>query len=146
MLLGAPSSKAERSQWSRLMSRTKKDRNIQYKSGKEFPDEDMKTPLGSSRFATIIADALQREFGGTNAAVKIVVGFTHANERAVKNWFSAKNGPGGPHLVALMRHSEEVLDTLLILAGRQHLLTLKKISDVRLKVQQMLELLDEIQM
>ena len=127
------------------MSRTKKDRNIQSKSGKEFPADDMKAPLASSQFAAIIADALRREFGGTNSAVKVVVGFTHANERAVKNWFSAKNGPGGSHLVALMRHSEEVFETLLILAGRRHLLTVKKISDVRVKVQQMLELLDEIQ-
>lgn len=145
MRLGTPLSNAERSQWSRLMSRTKKDRNFQSKSGKEFPDNDMKAPLGSSRFAAIIADALRREFGGTNAAVKIVVGFTQANERAVKNWFLAKNGPGGSHLVALMRHSEEVLETLLILAGRRDLLTLKKLSDIRLKVQEMLELLDEIQ-
>jgi hypothetical protein len=127
------------------MSPTKKDRNIQSNFGRTIPDEDKKGPLGSGRFAEIIAEALRREFGGTNAAIKIVVGFTHANERAVKNWFSAKNGPGGSHLVALMRHSEEVFETLLFLTGRHELLTAKKLSDVRQKLHQMLKLMDDLQ-
>jgi hypothetical protein len=31
--------------------------------------------------------------------VKTVVGLTGANERAVKNWFQAKNGPSGEFLM-----------------------------------------------
>jgi hypothetical protein len=49
----------------------------------------------SGRFPGAIAAALHREYGATHAAVKTVVGLTGANERAVKNWFKAKNGPSG---------------------------------------------------
>ena len=68
------------------MSFPKKGRNIQSRLGKAFPSVDVQAPLGSARFAAIIADALHREFGETHAAIKLVAGFTHANERAVKNW------------------------------------------------------------
>ena len=126
------------------MSSTKKDRKFQSHSGKMIPSEAVPEQLGSSRFAAIVAEALRKEFGGTNAGVKIVAGFTHANERAVKNWFSAKNGPGGAHLVSLMRHSEEVLETILILADRRNLLAAKKLADARQKLEQMLKLIEEL--
>ena len=48
----------------------------------------------------------------------MVVQLTGANDRTVRNWFEAKNGPSGELLVALCRHSDEVLDTVLRLAGR----------------------------
>jgi hypothetical protein len=136
--------KSKRSQWGGLMSLTKKDRKIQIDSGKTILEFDISGPLSSSKFATIVADALHREFGGTNAAVKIVVGFTQANERAVKNWFTAKNAPDGAHLVALARHSDAVLETFLLLAGRKDLLTAKIFGDTRDKVQQMLQLLADM--
>ena len=126
------------------MSFPKKGRNIQSRLGKAFPSVDVQAPLGSARFAAIIADALHREFGETHAAIKLVAGFTHANERAVKNWFAAKNGPGGPHLMTLMRHSEKVFETLIVLAGRQDLLTIKKLSDARATLHEMLRLLDKL--
>jgi len=126
------------------MSFAKKGRNIRSGIGKEFPGAEVQAPLGSGRFAAIIADALHREFGETHAAVKLVASFTHANERAVKNWFAAKNGPGGPHLITLMRHSEEVFEAFIVLAGRQDLLTIKKFSEARATLQEMLRLLDEL--
>jgi hypothetical protein len=126
------------------MSFTKKDRNIQSESGKLIPEHQIDAPVGSARFSAIVAEALQREFGATNAAVKIVVGFTHANERAVKNWFEAKNAPAGRHLISLVRHSDAMLETFLLLAGRKDLVTVKKFSDVREKVQEMLHLLADL--
>ena len=53
-----------------------------------------------------------------HAGIEVVVQLTGANERTVRNWFDAKNGPSGEFLVALCRHSDEVLATVLKLAGR----------------------------
>ena len=36
----------------------------------------------------------------------------------MKNWFDAKNGPSGEFLIALCAHSDEVLETFLLMAGR----------------------------
>lgn len=127
------------------MSFTKRDRKIQSESGKFIPAQQTDSTIGSGRFAGIVAEALRRDFGATNAAVKIVVGFTHANERAVKNWFEAKNAPAGPHLISLVRHSDAMLETFLLLAGRKDLLTVKKFSDVRQKLREMLRLLADLE-
>jgi len=127
------------------MSHTNKDRKIQYGSGNDFPDSNAEGVLGSARLARIVADALHREFGGTHAAIKMVVGLTQANERAVKNWFLAKNGPDGPHIIMLMRHSNEVLAAVLILAGRKDLLTAKKLVDARKQLELMLRLISDLQ-
>jgi hypothetical protein len=42
-----------------------------------------------------------------------------------------------------MRHSKEVFETFLTLAGRRELLTVKKLTDARKKLQEMLGLMDE---
>jgi hypothetical protein len=96
-------------------------------------------------FAQVIADALHREFDETHAAVKIVVGLTNANERAVKNSFMAKNGPTGKHLVDLIRISDEVLEAVLIMSGRHELVVAKKFADSKQALIKMLELLRELQ-
>jgi hypothetical protein len=93
----------------------------------------------------VIADALHREFDETHAAVKVVVGLTNANERAVKNWFMAKNGPTGKHLVDLIRISDEVLEAVLIMSGRHELVVAKKFADSKQALIKMLELLRELQ-
>ena len=92
------------------MSLTKKDRKIQSNSGITFP---------TVSFVEAIALALRREYGSTTGAIKTVVGLVGGNERAVKNWFEAKNAPNGESVVALCRHSNEVLTTVLRLAGRR---------------------------
>jgi hypothetical protein len=97
------------------------------------------------RFAEAIAEALRRQFGDTPAAVKVVVRLTRANERAVKNWFAAKNGPSGENLVTLLRHSDEVLETVLFLCGRHDLVTARKLSGAREKLREMLEMIDQLQ-
>jgi hypothetical protein len=45
----------------------------------------------------------------------------------VKNWFSRRYGPSGEHLVALARHSDEVLGAFLAMAGREDLLVATKL-------------------
>ena len=91
------------------MSLTNKDRKIRSESGKMFPSE---------RFAVEIAGALRRQYGGMRSGLKMVVQLTNANERTVANWFDAKNGPSGESLIVLCRHSDEVLDVVLMMAGR----------------------------
>jgi hypothetical protein len=118
------------------MSLTKKDRMNRSISGKTFPQK---------RFADAIATALRREYGGTHAAIKTVVALTGANERAVKNWFDAKNGPSGEFVISLCAHSDEVLETFLLLAGRTEQVKAKKIVDATNRLREILILLDELQ-
>lgn len=94
------------------------------------------------RFADAIAAALHREYGATHAAVKTVVSLTGANERAVKNWFDAKNGPSGEFFIALCRHSDCVLETFLLMAGRAEQVKAKKIVDATSKLRQIVALLE----
>ena len=125
------------------MSPTQKDRNLQSDSGRSIP---LPPDRGDqSSFAEVIAEALRRQYGGTPAAVKIVVRLTRVNERAVKNWFDAKNGPSGENLVGLLRHSDEVLETVLSLAGRQDLIVARKLTGAREKLKEMLAMIDDVQ-
>lgn len=125
------------------MSPTQKDRKVRSESGRSFLQRTI-PELGPS-FAEAIADALRREFGGTPGAVKKVVRLTRANERAVRNWFEAKNAPSGENLVILIRHSDEVLEAVLRLADRQDLVAARKLSAAREKLQEMLAMIDDIQ-
>lgn len=70
-------------------------------------------------FPKLIADALHAEWGSSLSSRKIVSRITNANERAVKNWFEARNGPSGENLVELMRHSDAVFDRMLVASGRR---------------------------
>jgi hypothetical protein len=123
------------------MSSTKKDRKIRPISGKIF----LTAPTSSRHFAEAIAGALRQGFGGTHAAVKTVVSLTGANERSVKNWFDAKNGPSGEHLVDLARHSDDVLEAFLMMSGRGEVIAAKKMVDARRKLHEMLVILDQLE-
>lgn len=125
------------------MSPTQKDRKVRPESGRSFLQSVGPEPEPS--FAEAIADALRREFGGTPGAVKKVVRLTRANERAVRNWFEAKNAPSGENLVILLRHSDEVLEAVLRLADRQDLVAARKLSAAREKLQEMLAMIDDIE-
>lgn len=57
-----------------------------------------------------------------------MAGWTGANEKTVKNWFSGTYGPSGEHLVALARHSDEVLAAFLAMAGREDLMIAIKLE------------------
>jgi hypothetical protein len=76
--------------------------------------------------------------------VKTVVALTGANERAVRNWFDGKNGPSGKHLIELVRHSDAVLEAVLILAGRERVLTAKFVIDAKEKLVEILEFVRQL--
>lgn len=123
------------------MSRSQKDRKLRSNTEKPF----LETSAEGFDFTTAIAQALRREYGQSPAAVKTVVRLTRTNPRAVRNWFAGNNGPNGENLVELVRHSEEVLETVLQLAGRQDLVTARKLAGAREKLKEMLEMIDDLQ-
>lgn len=126
------------------MSPSKKDRNHQSQNGKSFPTQPTGR-LGSAGFAMAISEALRREFGSRGSAVKTLVALTAVNERAAKNWFDGRNGPSGEFLMLLCQHSDHVLETVLVLSGRSELVTAKKLVDARVKLQQILQMIDELE-
>jgi hypothetical protein len=125
------------------MSLANGDRKIQSISAKTFPCQ-AREKIGAARFAEEISAALRLDYGKTHAAVKIIVGLTGANARTAKNWLDARNGPNGESLVVLCRHSDQVLATVLALAGRERLLRIKAISDARSKLREILSHLEQI--
>jgi len=82
-------------------------------------------------YSRAIAYALKCELGSTHQATKIVMGWTGAGERTVKNWLGGRSGPSGPHLIELMRNSQGVLQVVLVLAGRRQTAFLQHLADVR---------------
>lgn len=115
------------------MSRTEKDRKVRSIPGITFP---------ASAVAEAIAKALHREYDGSHSGVKTVAALTGANPRAVKNWFDGKNAPSGESLVALCRHSVQVLQTFLLLAGRNEYLPAAKVLEAREQLRRVLTFLD----
>jgi len=109
------------------------------KKGIVFPNSENLGP-----YPRAIAYALECELGPTHQAVKIIRRWTGAGERTVKNWLAGISGPSGQHLVELIRHSDEVLSVLLILAGRQQVVAAQRLVDVRNKLAEMLEQVDAI--
>ena len=124
------------------MSFTENDRKLRSKYGKDFPDGGIPDPLPS--FVQAIAEALRLEFGSTPSTIKTVARMTSTNERTVKNWFDARNGPSGENLVILMQNSAEVLQTVLLLSGHRDLLVTMKVAATRSKLQEMLQMLDQL--
>jgi hypothetical protein len=96
--------------------RAKKGR-ILHSKGRRLPPngEDMEPPLD---YAAELAAALRREMRKRRASAKIVMHWTDASERTVKAWLGRISVPSGEHLVALMRHSDEVFATVLRLSER----------------------------
>jgi hypothetical protein len=66
-----------------------------------------------------IAAALKSELKNRKSRAKLVAGWTGANERMAKNWILRRYAPCDRHLVGLAQHSEQVLRTILTMAGRQ---------------------------
>jgi hypothetical protein len=105
------------------------------KKGKFFPGQERGNgsnggqPPDGTCFAAEIAAALHRALGSAPAKVKIAAGWTGANERTAKNWFSGRYGPSGEHLVALARNSDEVLNAFLAMAGRPEQVAAAKLAE-----------------
>ncbi|QTC89183.1 MULTISPECIES: hypothetical protein [Brevundimonas] len=125
------------------MSSTQNDRKLRSNNGRSILPPPASDHV--DRFAEAVAGALRREFGAVPGSVKQVVRITGANERAVRNWFEARNAPSGENLVILMGRSDEVLETILQLAGRQELVTARRLSGARDKLHEMLKLIEDLQ-
>ncbi|MBY0612775.1 MAG: hypothetical protein K2P80_11385 [Beijerinckiaceae bacterium] len=89
-----------------------------------------------------IASALRQEFGNLPSSMKVVAHITHANERAVRNWFDGRNGPSGENLIVLMRHSDVVLKVVLSLADRKDLMVAFEIEGFRRQLVETLATID----
>ena len=127
------------------MSFHKKGRKFRPISGKTFPkSSDRVAASDGYEFAAVIAETLRGANGGTRMSVKTVMAYTGVGERTVKNWFAGKNGPNGKNLVELVRHSDEVLEALLLMAGREDILAGKLLVDARDKLVEMLEIIDRL--
>ena len=111
-----------------------------------LPKKGIIFPIGENLgpYPAAIAYALQHELGTTHQAVKTVRRWTGAGERTVKNWLSGISGPSGQHLVDLIRHSDAVLEVLLLVAGRQQIVAAKKLVDIRNKLVETVEQFDEL--
>lgn len=94
-------------------------------------------------FASMIAEALTNELGKTHQAIKTAMRWTGASERTVKHWFAGTHAPSGQHLVSLMQHSDTVLAAILNAAGRSDLVIGLGIVALRLKMRELLVLIDE---
>jgi hypothetical protein len=123
------------------MSFTDNDRKVQPESGKSFPAAD-----GSSRlpFVQAISLALREEFGGGPSAIKTTARITRVNERAVRNWFEAKNGPSGESLIPLLQHSDVVLKAVLDLADRRDLRAAAGLPELRRQLVDLVTAIDNI--
>jgi hypothetical protein len=95
-------------------------------------------------YPAAIAYALRKQLGTTHQATKIVMGWTGAGERTVKNWLAGISGPSGQHLVNLIRHSDDVLEALLILAGRRQIVAVQKVVEMRNKLAETVEEFDQL--
>lgn len=127
------------------MSFHKKGRKFRPISGKTFPkSSDRVAASDGYEFAAVIAETLRGANGGTRMSVKTVMAYTGVGERTVKNWLAGKNGPNGKNLVELVRHSDEVLEALLLMAGREDILAGKLLVDARDKLVEMLEIIDQL--
>lgn len=116
------------------------------KKGKFFP---RRTPQssgrpGAGRFPSEIAGALKRSARINGTGVKVVAGWTGANEKTVKNWFAGRYGPSGEHLVILIRQSDEILNAILKLAGREELVVSLKLSAAEAAIQDVLVAIRDI--
>ena len=65
-----------------------------------------------------------------------------ASERSVKHWMAGTHAPSGAHLVALLRHSDQVLRRVLIAAGRQDMLLALEVAGLRTKLVDVLTAID----
>ena len=108
----------------------KKVRNFRVNFGKTFPKSSGGVLVSEDGdFTSVVAASLWIGFGNSPAARKSLMRITGAGQRTVKNRLEGKNAPNGANPVELARHSDEVLETFLMLAGREEILTMKRVMD-----------------
>ena len=79
-----------------------------------------------------------------NVAMPVVYPPGRAGERTVKNWFAGTSGPSGKHLARLIQNSDETLAIFLVLSGRKELLAASRIVDIRNKLAEAVEEVDQL--
>ena len=102
---------------------------------------------GESRdaaYARAIADALRKELGGSHQAAKRLMRWTGARARTAKNWLSGACGPSGSHLIAIIRQSDDVLESVLSQAGRRPALIADQLFAARAKLVAAIGQIDDI--
>ena len=95
-------------------------------------------------FAREIGGALARSTRDSRAAAKTISAWTGADERTVKNWLAGRYAPNGHHLVALARHSDEVLAMFLVLAGQRELVRTHRLQSSRRKLEEVITMLTAV--
>jgi hypothetical protein len=93
-------------------------------------------------FCSLIAVALRTELGSNHQGAKTIMRWTGASERTVKHWIAGTHGPRGAHLVALTRHSDEVLRAFLSMADRGQVILAAKLAELRVKLLEMVDHID----
>jgi len=127
------------------MSFRKKVRKFRTKTGKTFPKSSGNIRASEfDDFTSAITETLRQAYGENRGAAKSLMRITGAGERTVKNWLEGKNAPSGENLVELIRHSDEVLEAILLITGRHEILAMKLLMNVRDDLVQMVELIDEL--
>jgi hypothetical protein len=99
------------------MSFTKKGNSFPQYRRRSGSDGSGGRPPHQVKFAAEIALALEKMLRGGMIRIKTVASWTGANERTVKNWVSGRYGPCGAHLIMLMQHSDEVIESVLSMVG-----------------------------
>jgi hypothetical protein len=112
------------------------------KTGKVFPDVDCRR-IGKADYALAIASALRSDLKQTPHAVKIVMRWTGANERTVKNWIAGTHGPSGEHLIVLAHHSNAVMMVFHQLAKRPESIGDPRMGVIRKKLTEALAIMDQ---
>ncbi len=107
------------------------------KKGKFFPfsDENVGPVIDELSYPMVISLALKRSIGESHSAIKTAAKWTGANERTVKNWFRGKYGPSGEHLMSLANHCDEVMEAMMLLAGRKTLLLGMNLQDLETRLE-----------
>jgi hypothetical protein len=113
------------------------------KTGKFLPKGGGSAPSGFT-YAAAVALALRDELGESHRAIKVVMRWTGASERTVKNWFAGTRGPTGEHLVSLVRHSDAVLHAFFRLTAREASMVAVNLADARSKLLKLVEMVDEL--
>jgi hypothetical protein len=98
---------------------------------------------GEVKFGKLIADALRAELGSNHRTIKTVMRWTGASERTVKHWFAGSHGPRSEHLVVLSQHSDEVFKAFLLMAGRGPVVLPAKLAELRMKLVEVIEYIDD---
>lgn len=87
------------------------------KRGTILPGHE-KAARSPADFANAVAMALQSELGDTHRAVKTIMRWTGASERAAKNWLEGSAGPRGHYLIRLIAESDLVFELVINAADR----------------------------